>query len=427
MLLLLPAFAQTESLLSQSTDGLMRDPIDYAWEPARLGETTGSHVLGSLYPQSAQLSAGAIRPFGPGQLAVWGHGYGMGSSEFQQQTNAEGLTDGQLLGGTTTGGRLWLAWGNGRAGIALGVSGRYTGNTAVAEFYDVPTTGLAPYDDDTDTGLFTRVDFTQDVVVGFAFRDDKQVTEIDLLYRYDLSRPSVQASRTEGNERFETKGFWEPSTLLTNQMGHSGGVRLDSLVSTGSGPLRVLVEARVGGYRPAATGLIDILEVDGETVYRRDLELTDARLLQANARALVARHQELDRVEFRYGVSLGASTSAGAWKQATTLYIGDEQESSSAEFLGRWSSLTLGLPAAVFLPLTDTASVFAGANAELQTETEDVGFVVTGGAGEDTGSTRLQTSRTTVAGVRLEPNAAWTLDLATANLQSLSVSGVWHF
>jgi hypothetical protein len=71
--------------------------------------------------------------------------------------------------------------------------------------------------------------------------------------------------------------------------------------------------------------------------------------------------------------------------------------------------------------------VFAGANAELQTETEDVGFVVTGGAGEDTGSTRLQTSRTTVAGVRLEPNAAWTLDLATANLQSLSVSGVWHF
>ena len=427
MLLLLPAFAQTESLLSKSTKGLMRDPIDYAWEPARLGETTGGHAMGSLYAHDALVSAGTIRPFGPGQLAVWGQGYGFGATHFDQQTDTDGNTDGVLEGGTTTGGQLWLAWGNGRAGIALGISGRYDGQTAVAEFYDIPSTGLAPYDDDTDTGAYTRLDFSQDIVVGFAFRDDKQVTELDLLYRYDLSRPSVQASRTEGNERFETKGFWEPSTLLENQMGHSGGVRLDSLVATESGPLRVFVEARVGGYRPAATGLIDILEVDGETVYRRDLNLADARLLQASARALVARHYALDRVELRYGLSVGASTAAGAWKEATTIYLGDTEESTSQEYLGRWSSLSFGLPAAALLELNQTFSLLAGADVELTRTTADEGYAVTGGAGGDMGATTLDTYRRTVIGLRVTPSDALTLDIASSDLQDLQVSGVWHF
>lgn len=419
MFLLLPAFAQTESLLSQSTSGLYRDPIDFAWEPASLGNQDGAYVLGTLAARSPGVGLGTIRPFGPGQLAVWVEGDGANVRSDASAT-VEGATSGTLEGSTLAGGQLWLAWGNGRAGVALGTRGAYDGATATARFYDTPTLGESPYDDDTDTGLYSSVFLSQDLVIGFLLGD----TEIDLLYRYEMARPYVAASLTQANQRFETKGMWEESTFVDNHMGHGGGVRLDSTIDDS---LRVLVEVRVGAWQPSSASLIDILEIEGATVYRRDLERIDARAVNAEATALVARHHKLDRVELRYGVSLFAWTTAGGWKERTTLYQGDESTVTDQEHLGRWSALSLGLPAAAWVPVNDRLSLFVGGNAGFTSRTSTQSFLVTGGDGEDQNAVLNGTHGQATVGMRFTPSPQLNLDLATTNLDSLAVSGVWRF
>ena len=419
MFLLLPAFAQTESLLSQSTSGLYRDPIDFAWEPASLGNQEGAYVLGTLAGRSPGVGLGTIRPFGPGQLAVWVEGNGA-SVRNDASATVEGATNGALEGSALTGGQLWLAWGNGKAGVALGTRGAYDGATATARFYDTPTLGESPYDDDTDTGLYTQVALRQDLVIGFLLGD----TEIDLLYRYELSRPYVAASLSQANQRFETQGMWEESTFVDNHMGHGGGVRLDSTIDD---TLRVLVEVRVGAWEPSSASLIDILEVDGETVYRRDLKRIDARAVNAQATALAARHHDLDRVELRYGVGLSGWTTAGGWKERTTLYEGDETTVTDREHLGRWSALSVSLPAAAWVPVNDRLSLFVAGNAGFSTVSSTESFLVTGGDGEDRFTGENGTYRQATLGMRFTPSPQLNLDVATTNLDHLAVSGVWRF
>ena len=426
MLLMTLAFAQPQSLIAEMSSGLYRDPIDMALEPAVLGQVTETNVLGTLATRSPGPALGTVRPWGPGTLAVWVEGAGLRATQDDANT-LEGETAGTFNGAAVSGGQLWLAYGTGRFGLAMGSQVAYVGQTAVAQFYGSPTLSTAPYDSDTDPGLYSDFFFQHDVVLGIGLGDSNQSTELDLLYRYELDRPYVQASLTQANARFETKGLWEPASLLENRMGHSGGVRLDSTVPLEEGELRILVEARVGVYEPASDSLIDIGEVDGDTVYRRDMELQGARLLTGQGTGLVARHHQLQHLELRYGVAFGMWTGTGGWTRSEVIYQGEQTTTVEEEHLGRWTALGLTLPAMVLVPLGDRVGLVLAGTAGWGSVSSDESYQVTGGDGERTTSSAMSTVHTGVVGLRLEPSESVRVDLATSTLQDLQMSAVWRF
>lgn len=427
MLLISLGLAQPRSLIAESTTGLVRDPIDYAGEPALLGNTEGAHVLGTLAARSVGIGLGTVRPFGLGQMAMWAEGSGLRVSE-DLSTTVEGETSGSLQATAVSGGQLWLAFGNGRAGLALGSNFGYQGQTAVAQFYGVPLLGAAPYDPDTDTGLYTYTFFQQDLVLGLGLSDARQTTELDLLYRYELLRPYVQATTSQANQRFETKGLYETASLLENRMGHSGGLRLDSMLDLESGgQLRILVEARVGVFRAASDSLIDIAELDGETIYRRDLELQNARLITAQGSGLLARHHELERVELRYGLGFAVWTGGAGWTRVETVREAEETTLTEQEHVARWNAIGLSLPAVAMMPVSDHLTLWVAGSAGWGLLSSDDSYLVQGGDGGQTTASGMSTFRTGVVGVRIEPSDHLTLDLATTNFEILNVSGVWHF
>ncbi len=427
MLLISLALAQPRSLIAESTTGLVRDPIDYVGEPAVLGSVQGGHVLGTLAARSLGVGAGTLRPVGLGQLAVWAEGSGVRVSQDDSNT-VEGETSGTLEATALSAGQLWLAFGNGRLGFALGSNFAYQGQTAAAQFYAPPQLGPAIYDDDTDTGLYTSLFFQQDVVMGLGFSDSNQTTELDFLYRYELLRPYVQATTSQSNQRFETKGLYENASLIENRMGHSGGLRLDSLLELETGgQLRILIEARVGSFRTATGSLIDIAEIDGETVYRRDLELENARMLTGQGSGLVARHHELERVELRYGLGFAVWTAGAGWTRVESVYANDETTLTEQEHVARWNVVGLSLPAVALMPLSDHLTLWVAGSASWGMLSSEDTYEVQGGDGGRTTASGTSTLRTGVVGVRIEPGDHLTLDLATTNLESLTASGVWHF
>jgi hypothetical protein len=444
LVLVEPATAlDAQSLRSEATYGLFRDPLDYIVEPGMLPRQEGHQLYTLLASQNDAGRFGAGYQGSSGKAAFGVLVDGTFSKTSEGSTDKSNSPDGSqsltLTGWTKASAWSVLLGGAFSPSDALSVGAALQiESDAFSETID-PTTlsyGLnstLKVNDEavaTSNGTFEQGSSTTKALAGATFGGKKSWVEVDVFFVHDSEKSSYDAtSHTAAGDLVLTetiKGFDVNNPLTSNYTASGPGLKADSQIAINDAfDVRLAGSFQVasGG---AATNTFKVTDSDGTDSLTQTYKLTSSEVRATVTNLLAVIEYGDDDLKLRAGVSATFSPASLSWHESYDTGAPEAPVTTWKEGLDVGSH-EFALPVAVELPVHDrwilrSAARFVSSGASIESSVTQSPDDVS--SNTSSSSNAFSTSSVEAAlGFRFKATPRFRLDASVAGVSSCTPSG----